>query len=236
MATVETVYLGGLRTEATHVQSGRKILTDAPVDNHGKGEAFSPTDLVAAALGSCMMTLMGIAAQTQQIDIDGTRLSITKVMSADPRRIGEIIVDVRLPVRLRSQDPHRTGTCRRNLSRSQDTPSGLYADDPFPLRRITEFRLYTRSTRGGSAPYSRMATAGPQLREEIRSLYEFSATGRERQLSDRATEPSAGISDRHRIQASDERYIIPFQSADTILPPREERKEAVRGTGIRIFP
>ena len=97
MATVETVYLGGLRTEATHVQSGRKILTDAPVDNHGKGEAFSPTDLVAAALGSCMMTLMGIAAQTQQIDIDDTRLSITKVMSADPRRIGEIIVEVRFP-------------------------------------------------------------------------------------------------------------------------------------------
>ena len=56
MATVETIYLGELRTEATHVQSGSKILTDAPTDNHGKGEAFSPTDLVAAALGSCMMT------------------------------------------------------------------------------------------------------------------------------------------------------------------------------------
>lgn len=62
MATVETIYLGGLRTEATHVQSGTKILTDAPTDNHGKGEAFSPTDLVATALGSCMMTIMGIAA------------------------------------------------------------------------------------------------------------------------------------------------------------------------------
>ena len=89
MATVETIYLGELRTEATHVQSGSKILTDAPTDNHGKGEAFSPTDLVAAALGSCMMTLMGIAART--------RLSITKVMSADPRRIGEIIIDIRFP-------------------------------------------------------------------------------------------------------------------------------------------
>ena len=64
MATVETIYLGELRTEATHVQSGSKILTDAPTDNHGKGEAFSPTDLVAAALGSCMMTLMGIKAST----------------------------------------------------------------------------------------------------------------------------------------------------------------------------
>lgn len=97
MATVETVYLGGLRTEATHLQSGTKILTDAPTDNHGKGEAFSPTDLVATALGSCMMTLMGISAQTQGVDIDGTRLSITKVMAASPRRIGEIIIDVHFP-------------------------------------------------------------------------------------------------------------------------------------------
>ena len=78
MATVETIYLGGLRTEATHVQSGTKILTDAPTDNHGKGEAFSPTDLVATALGSCMMT-------------------ITKIMSASPRRIGEIVVEVHFP-------------------------------------------------------------------------------------------------------------------------------------------
>ena len=97
MATVETIYLGELRTEATHVQSGSKILTDAPTDNHGKGEAFSPTDLVAAALGSCMMTLMCIAARTQGVYIVGTRLSITKVMSADPRRIGEIIIDIRFP-------------------------------------------------------------------------------------------------------------------------------------------
>ena len=79
MATVETIYLGELRTEATHVQSGSKILTDAPTDNHGKGEAFSPTDLVAAALGSCMMTLMGIAARTQGVDIVGTRLSLSLI-------------------------------------------------------------------------------------------------------------------------------------------------------------
>ena len=97
MATVETIYLGGLRTEATHVQSGTKILTDAPTDNHGKGEAFSPTDLVATALGSRMMTIMGIAAQTHGIDIDGTKLHITKIMSASPRRIGEIVVEVHFP-------------------------------------------------------------------------------------------------------------------------------------------
>lgn len=97
MATVETIYLGGLRTEATHVQSGTKILTDAPTDNHGKGEAFSPTDLVATALGSCMMTIMGIAARTHGIDIDGTKLHITKIMNASPRRIGEIVVEVHFP-------------------------------------------------------------------------------------------------------------------------------------------
>lgn len=97
MITVETTYLGDLRTEATHLQSGTKIITDAPLDNHGKGEAFSPTDLVATALGSCMMTLMGLAAQTHNLDITGTKLRITKVMSAAPRRIGEIIVEVHFP-------------------------------------------------------------------------------------------------------------------------------------------
>lgn len=97
MATVETIYLGDLRTQATHLQSGTQILTDAPTDNQGRGESFSPTDLVATALGSCMLTIMGIAARTHGIDLVGTRLSITKVMSAAPRRIGEIIIDCYLP-------------------------------------------------------------------------------------------------------------------------------------------
>lgn len=97
MATVETVYLGDLRTEATHVQSGNKIITDAPLDNHGRGEYFSPTDMVAAALASCMLTIMGMAAKTHDIDIAGTKVSITKVMSASPRRIGEIIVEFDFP-------------------------------------------------------------------------------------------------------------------------------------------
>ena len=85
MATVETIYLGELRTEATHVQSGSKILTDAPTDNHGKGEAFSPTDLVATALGSCMMT-----------GYDNLMIQ-ARACGADPRRIGEIIIDIRFP-------------------------------------------------------------------------------------------------------------------------------------------
>ncbi|MVN21505.1 OsmC family protein [Mucilaginibacter arboris] len=97
MATIETVYQGTLRTEATHVQSGTAILTDAPVDNKGKGEAFSPTDLLAAALGSCMLTIMGIAAREHQINIDHTTCSITKIMAANPRRVGEIVVNLKFP-------------------------------------------------------------------------------------------------------------------------------------------
>ena len=97
MATVRTRYLGDLRTEMTHVKSGSVIVTDAPVDNNGKGESFSPTDLVAAALGSCMLTIMGIAARTHNFSIDGTTLEITKVMSAEPRRIGRIEIKVNIP-------------------------------------------------------------------------------------------------------------------------------------------
>jgi putative redox protein len=97
MPTSEIIYTGDLRTEATHLRSGTTILTDAPADNQGKGEHFSPTDLVAAALGSCMLTIMGIAARNQGFDIDGTRITVTKVMTENPRRIGEIIVDLVFP-------------------------------------------------------------------------------------------------------------------------------------------
>ena len=98
MATVETIYMGELRTEATHIRSGIKLFTDAPPDNQGKGEYFSPTDLVAAALGSCMITIMGIAARTHNFNIDGTKLVITKVMTQEPpRRIAEIIIELTFP-------------------------------------------------------------------------------------------------------------------------------------------
>ncbi|NOU46737.1 MAG: OsmC family protein [Bacteroidales bacterium] len=97
MATSETIYVGGLRTEMTHVQSGNTVITDAPVDNQGKGEKFSPTDLVASALGSCMLTIMGIAANEHKFSIDGAKASITKIMASDPRRIAEIIVDLSFP-------------------------------------------------------------------------------------------------------------------------------------------
>jgi len=104
MATIETTYLGGLRTEATHLQSGTKIITDAPVDNQGKGEAFSPTDLLAASLGSCMLTIMGIKARASDIDIDGTTCSITKIMAADPRRVSEIVISFKFPKEYSEKD------------------------------------------------------------------------------------------------------------------------------------
>src|SRR5690606_30125159 len=97
MATVKRVYLGDLRTENEHLQSGNKIITDAPTDNQGKGEAFSPTDLLATALGNCIMTIMGIKARDNGIDIRGTEIEITKIMASDPRRVAEVIVDFTLP-------------------------------------------------------------------------------------------------------------------------------------------
>lgn len=95
MTTVSTIYSGNLRTEATHVQSGTVIITDAPIDNQGRGEAFSPTDLLAASLGSCMLTLIGISAKNHGFSIDGTKVSITKIMAANPRRVSaiEVILD-----------------------------------------------------------------------------------------------------------------------------------------------
>jgi uncharacterized OsmC-like protein len=93
METAKTVYKGELRTEAVHVRSGNIILTDAPPDNKGKGEYFSPTDLVATALGSCIFTIMGIAAREHGFSIDGASCSITKIMAENPRRIGEIRIE-----------------------------------------------------------------------------------------------------------------------------------------------
>jgi putative redox protein len=92
MANFTSIYKGQLRTEATHLASGTTIFTDAPVDNHGRGEAFSPTDLVCAALASCMMTIMGILADREGIDLVGTTMDITKTMSASPRKIAQIEV------------------------------------------------------------------------------------------------------------------------------------------------
>jgi putative redox protein len=93
METAATKYKGDLRTEIIHLRSGSTITTDAPVDNKGRGENFSPTDLVASALGSCIFTIMGIAAREHGFSIDGASCKITKIMTEKPRKIGEIKID-----------------------------------------------------------------------------------------------------------------------------------------------
>ena len=87
-------YEGELRTKAKHLQSGNEIVTDAPIDNHGKGEAFSPTDLAATALASCVLTIMGIVGERKGLDLKGTLSKVTKIMSENPRRISEIHLQI----------------------------------------------------------------------------------------------------------------------------------------------
>ena len=103
MATISATYLGDLRVECTHNQSGTKIITDAPVDNHGKGEAFSPTDLCATALGTCAMTIIGLYCQNHGVDVTGAKMEITKTMVTEPRRIGRVEVVFIKPDRPYSQ-------------------------------------------------------------------------------------------------------------------------------------
>lgn len=90
--TSTVVYSGELRTVSTHLQSGVSIISDAPIDNNGKGEAFSPTDAVANAVATCMMTIMGIKAREMQVNIENSTAQVTKIMQQDPRRIGKIVV------------------------------------------------------------------------------------------------------------------------------------------------
>ena len=100
-------YMGELRTEAVHLRSGKKIITDAPIDNQGKGEAFSPTDLIATALGSCMMTIMGIVAEREGIKLDGTIAEVEKVMDTNPRRIGEIKIKIKCTKKLNREQRYK---------------------------------------------------------------------------------------------------------------------------------
>jgi len=95
--TSKIKYQGDLRTECTHVKSGQSFITDAPIDNNGKGEAFSPTDLTVTSLGTCMITVMGISARNHGINIDGAEVEITKHMATDPRRISRIDVKIVMP-------------------------------------------------------------------------------------------------------------------------------------------
>lgn len=129
MVEINIRYLGGLRCEATHGPSGNKLITDAPVDNHGKGESFSPTDLVATALGTCMLTVMGIVAERNQLDLSGTTVKVTKEMVTVPmRRIGRLTVTIHVPHDLSDDDrkklEHAAHTCpvHKSLLGDIETP------------------------------------------------------------------------------------------------------------------
>ncbi len=99
MVRIDIVYQGDLRCQAAHEPSGQTLLTDAPVDNHGKGESFSPTDLVATALGSCMATIMAIAAEKHGLDLSGMRITVVKSMGAEPvRHISKLNTIIHIPV------------------------------------------------------------------------------------------------------------------------------------------
>lgn len=106
--TSQIIYEGNLRTVATHSQSKTVIETDAPTDNQGKGERFSPTDMVATALGTCMLTIMGIKARDLNINLEGTKVDITKIMAANPRRIGEIKVVIKFSGGVQAYEKQRT--------------------------------------------------------------------------------------------------------------------------------
>jgi len=104
MSTSKVTYLGNLRTECEHLKSGNTFITDAPTDNNGKGEAFSPTDTVATGLANCMLTVMGIKAAQMDITLDGSVAMVTKTMSSNPRRISKIEVNLQLPANVNAKN------------------------------------------------------------------------------------------------------------------------------------
>ena len=134
---IDILYQGALRCAATHGPSKTQLITDAPVDNHGRGESFSPTDLVATALGSCILTTMGIVAQRHQLDISGTRVHVVKEMIQQPvRRIGALPVEVIFPadkaVRLSTADRHLL----ENAARHCPVYQSLHPEVAHPLEFV----------------------------------------------------------------------------------------------------
>lgn len=96
--TSKVTYLGELRTSSVHIQSGTEILSDAPTDNHGRGEAFSPTDLLANALGSCMVSIMAIKSKDLNLNLEGSTVEVTKIMQSEPRKIAKIIIVLNMSI------------------------------------------------------------------------------------------------------------------------------------------
>ena len=119
-------YDANLRTTCVHLQSGSAIQTDAPTDNKGKGERFSPTDLIATGLGACMITTMGIKAESMSIALDGAKVEVTKIMVSDPRRIGKIIAHVTMPAGLNLDD--KTKEILERVARTCPVERSLHPD------------------------------------------------------------------------------------------------------------
>ena len=131
MVSIDVVYEGELHTQATHGPSGATLSTDAPVDNHGRGQSFSPTDLVATALGACMVTIMGIAAERHDWDLSGTRVRVTKGMVSEPvRRIGELAVEIHVPREL----DERARTTLERAALTCPVHRSLHPDVDIPVR------------------------------------------------------------------------------------------------------
>ncbi len=128
--TSKVIYKGDLRTECEHIQSSNKFITDAPIDNNGKGEAFSPTDTVATALASCMLTIMGIKANENELDIKGTYAEVTKHMEANPRRISRLDVQIHVKGELTDRD-------KTVLENSAKTCPVIYSINPDIIKNIT---------------------------------------------------------------------------------------------------
>ena len=124
--TSQIIYKGALRTEATHLQSNTIIETDAPTDNQGKGERFSPTDLMATSLGNCMITIMGIKARDMNVDLTDTKIDITKIMKAEPRRVGGIKVAFHFPETLKLDDKQKT--ILENAARTCPVAKSIHPD------------------------------------------------------------------------------------------------------------
>jgi putative redox protein len=130
MVRVDIRYEGSLRCEATHEPSGTTLLTDAPVDNHGKGQSFSPTDLVATALGTCMATIMAIASERHEVDLTGARVTVIKEMVAEPtRRIGRLRVVFHIP----AEPDERTRTVLERAALACPVHASLHPDIDKPV-------------------------------------------------------------------------------------------------------
>lgn len=130
--TSQIIYKGKLRTEATHLQSGTILETDAPVDNNGNGERFSPTDIVATALGSCMLTIMGIKARDLKVDLEGTEIGITKKMASDPRRISGIQVYFHFPEHIVADEKQKI--ILENAARTCPVAKSIHPDIELDIR------------------------------------------------------------------------------------------------------